>query len=47
VRTARQDSTLGEEVSMFGRKADRSRAAAMITIATGRITIRRGRRICA
>lgn len=29
-----QDSTLGEEVSMFGRKAGQSRAAAMITIAT-------------
>ena len=29
-----QDSTLGEEVSMFGRKVGQSRAAAMITIAT-------------
>jgi hypothetical protein len=29
-----QDSALGEEVSMFGRKAGQSRAAAMITIAT-------------
>lgn len=29
-----QDSTLGEEVSMFGRKAGQSRAAAMLTIAT-------------
>ena len=29
-----QDSTLGEEVSMFGRKAGQSRAAMMITIAT-------------
>lgn len=29
-----QDSTLGEEVSMFGRKAGQSRAALMITIAT-------------
>jgi hypothetical protein len=29
-----QDSTLGEEISMFGRKAGQSRAAAMITIAT-------------
>jgi len=29
-----QDSTLGEEVSMFGRKTGQSRAAAMITIAT-------------
>lgn len=29
-----QDSTLGEEVSMFGRKIGQSRAAAMITIAT-------------
>jgi hypothetical protein len=29
-----QDSTLAEEVSMFGRKAGQSRAAAMLTIAT-------------
>lgn len=29
-----QDSTLGEEVSMFGRKVGQSRATAMITIAT-------------
>ena len=29
-----QDSTLGEEVSMLGRKAGQSRAGAMITIAT-------------
>jgi hypothetical protein len=29
-----QDSTLGEEVSMLGRKTGQSRAAAMITIAT-------------
>jgi hypothetical protein len=29
-----QDSTLGEEVSMFGQKAGQSRATAMITIAT-------------
>jgi hypothetical protein len=29
-----QDSTLGEEVSMFGRNTGQSRAAAMITIAT-------------
>jgi hypothetical protein len=29
-----QDSTLSEEISMFGRKAGQSRAAAMITIAT-------------
>jgi hypothetical protein len=29
-----QDSTLGEEVSMFGRKAGQSRGAAMVTIAT-------------
>jgi hypothetical protein len=29
-----QDSTLGEEISMFGRKVGQSRAAAMITIAT-------------
>ena len=29
-----QDSTLGEEVSMFGREVGQSRAAAMITIAT-------------
>jgi hypothetical protein len=29
-----QDSTLGEEVSMFGRKSGQSRAAALITIAT-------------
>jgi uncharacterized damage-inducible protein DinB len=29
-----QDSTLGEEISMFGRKTGQSRAAAMITIAT-------------
>jgi hypothetical protein len=29
-----QDSTLGEEVSMFGQKVGQSRAAAMITIAT-------------
>jgi len=29
-----QDSTLGEEISMFGRKVGQSRAAAMVTIAT-------------
>jgi hypothetical protein len=29
-----QDSTLGEEISMFGRKVGQSRADAMITIAT-------------
>lgn len=29
-----RDSTLGEEISMFGRKAGQSRATAMITIAT-------------
>jgi hypothetical protein len=29
-----QDSTLGEQVSMFGRKVGQSRAAARITIAT-------------
>ena len=29
-----QDSTLGEEISMFGRKVGQSRATAMITIAT-------------
>jgi len=29
-----QDSTLGEDVSMFGRKVGQSRAAAVITIAT-------------
>jgi hypothetical protein len=29
-----QDSSLGEEVSMFGRKTGQSRAAAMLTIAT-------------